>query len=80
MEKTALKDLIYGGISELIRNNKLYRRSPVSDDYSHFTEEGSVAVKKFIQSMAVLIYLAEEKDLDERAKDIVIRGLKGETL
>jgi hypothetical protein len=80
MEKIALKDLLYGGISELIRNNKLYRRSPISDDYSHFTDEGGVAVKEFIQAMAILIYIAEEKELDERAKDMVIKGLKGETL
>ncbi len=80
MEKAALKDILYGGVSELIRNSKYYRHSPIGQDYCRFTEEGEVALKQFMQSMSVLLYVAEEKDLDKRAKDMVIRGLKGETL
>ena len=80
MEKSALKDVLYGGLTELIRNDKSYRHSPIGQDYCRFTESGEVALKEFMQSMAVLIYIAEEKDLDKRAKDMVIKGLKGETL
>jgi hypothetical protein len=80
MEKDALKDILYGGVSELIRNSKSYRHSPIGQDYCKFTESGEVALKEFMQQMALLIYVAEEKELDKRAKDMVIRGLKGETL
>jgi len=78
MEKAALKDLLYGGLSELIRNSKSYRHSSISNNYSQFTESGEEALKEFMQQMAILIYLAEEKDLDTRAKEMVIKGLKGE--
>jgi len=78
MEKSALKDVLYGGVSELIHNSKYYRYSPIGQDYCRFTEEGEVALKQFMQSMSVLIYATEEKDLDQRAKDMVIKGLKGE--
>ena len=79
MEKAALKDLLYGGVTELIRNDKMYRRSPISDHYSKFTESGEQALKEFIQSMAIIIYETEEADLEKRAKDRVIKELKGET-
>ena len=80
MEKAALKDILYGGVSELLRNDKCYRHSPIGQDYCRFTETGEAALKEFMQQMAILVYASEEKDLDKRAKDMVIRGLKGETL
>ena len=80
MEKAALKDLLYGGISELIRNPAAYRHSPISNDYSQFTELGQTALKEFMQHMAIIIYKSEEADLHNRAKDRVIKELKGETL
>lgn len=80
MEKAALKDVLYGGLSELIHNDKSYRYRPIGQDYCKFTESGQSALIDFISQMAVLIYVAEEKELDKRAKDMVIKGLKGETL
>jgi hypothetical protein len=79
MEKSALKDLLYGGISELIRNPKAYRHSSVSNDYSQFTELGQAALNEFMQQLAIIIYKSEEADLEKRAKDRVIKELKGET-
>ena len=80
MEKTALKDILYGGLSELIRNDKSYRHSPIGQDYCKFTESGELALTEFMRQMALLIYVAEEKELDKRAKDLVIKGLKGENV
>ena len=78
MDKQAIKELMYGGIKELMNNRHYYYRSSVSKDYSYFTTEGQQAVKSFILDMARYISEAEDKELDQRAKDMVMRELKGE--
>lgn len=80
MEKIAIKDLLYGGVNELIHNNKFYRHSPIGYDYCRFTEEGEVALKEFMRAMAILTHAAEEESLDRRAKEMVLKGLKGEKI
>jgi hypothetical protein len=78
MDRAVLKDILYGGINELIHNDKSYRHSSISNDYCRFTESGEAALKEFVQQMSILIYAAEEAALDKRAKDKVIKELKGE--
>lgn len=78
MDKNAIKDLIYGGVNELIHNDKYYRHSPVGADYCRFTDVGEVALKEFMSHMAVILRRAEDESLDRRAKDLVLKGLKGE--
>jgi hypothetical protein len=80
MDKSAVKDLIYGGINELIHNDKYYRHSYVGPEYCRFTDAGEVALKEFMAHMAVNMRKAEEADLDRRAKEMVIKGLKGESV
>lgn len=76
MDKQAIKELMYGGIKELMNNRKYYYKSSVSRDYSQFTETGKEAVQEFILDMARYISDAEEIDLDQRAKDMVMKELK----
>lgn len=80
MDKDAVKNLMFGGICELVRDRRYYYHSRVGPEYCHFTEEGDKAVKTFITQMAVNIYKADEADLDRRAKEMVIKGLKGESV
>lgn len=79
MDKQAIKDLIYGGLTELVNNNAFYYTSSVGFEYNKFTEEGERALKDFISVMAVKMKEAETASLNKRAKDMVLRGLKGET-
>lgn len=76
MEKQAIKDLMYGGICEMMHNRKYYYRSSVGSGYSHWTEEGKVAMEKFVRDMTQYIWDAEESELDKRAKDMVLKELK----
>jgi len=76
MEKTAIKDLIYGGIEEIVRNDRYYYRSSAGENYSHFTEDGKAAISEFMNVMAYKIRSAEEADLDRRAKNMVLKELK----
>jgi hypothetical protein len=78
MDKAAVKDLIYGGVNELIHNGKYYYHSSVGPEYCHFTDVGKVAISEFMNQMAITMYKVDAAELDKRAKDMVINGLKGE--
>jgi hypothetical protein len=78
MDKAALKDLIYGGVNELIHNGKYYYHSSVGPEYCRFTDAGKVALDEFMTQMAITMYKVDAAELDKRAKDMVINGLKGE--
>lgn len=78
MDKQAVKDLIYGGLTELLNNKSFYYTSSIGSEYNKFTEEGEQALKEFMSIMAVKIKQAEHASLDKRAKDMVMKTLKGE--
>lgn len=75
MEKQALKDLMYGGINELMKNRKYYYRSSIKG-YDHWTDEGIVALNTFMKDITMYMWEAEDADLDKRAKDIMLAELK----
>ena len=76
MEKAAIKDLMYGGINELMRDSKYYYRSSVGVEYSHWTDAGKMAMEDFVKEMTQYIWEAEEKALDKRAQQMVLDTLK----
>jgi hypothetical protein len=76
MRKTAVKDLMFGGVMELSRNSRYYYHSTVGKTYCYWTEEGKQALTEFMQEMAPMMRVAEEQDLDERAKEMVLKELK----
>lgn len=76
MEKQAIKDLMYGGVNEMMQNRRYYYRSSVGKDYSHWTDEGKLAMEQFMRDMTQYIVEAEEKALDNRAKELVLKELK----
>ena len=76
MQRPAIKDIVYGGLLEIMRNRQYYYHSGIGSSYSHFTEEGQVAVQEFISVVAAKMMEAEHAELDARAKEQVINGLK----
>jgi hypothetical protein len=76
MEKAAVKDLIYGGLEEIINNRKYYYASDVAFGYNHFTAEGRQSICEFMELMAYKIRESEQDDLNSRAKQQVIDQLK----
>lgn len=77
MEKQAIKELMYGGLKEIMNNNRYYYKSSVGKEYSNFTESGKEVVQEFVQDLAGYITAAENAELDQRAKDMVFKELKG---
>jgi hypothetical protein len=80
MEKQAIKDVMFGGLSEIMKNRKYYYFSSVGVNYCHFTEEGQQALREYMTLMGAKLCEAEEAELNQRAKNLVIKGLKGETV
>lgn len=76
MEKGAIKDLVYGGVEEILNNNRYYYHSSVGAGYSHFTEAGKQAMNEYMELMAWKIKEANEADLERRAKEQVMAALK----
>jgi hypothetical protein len=80
MKKFQAKDLLYGGLLELLQNRENFYHSTVGSSYNYFTDQGVEALKEFTKEMATIILRAEEESLNERAKDLMIKGLKGEKI
>ena len=78
MDKQSLKEFTYGGVLELMRNRKYYHHSIVGVAYSHWTEDGKNALAEYMNLIGYKMLEAEEAELRERAKKMVIDGLKGE--
>jgi len=77
MDKTAIKHMMYGGIKELMADRRYYYNSGIGRQYSHWTDEGKLAISEFVSDITTYIIDAENKELDQRAKDIVLKELKG---
>ena len=78
MDKQALKNLLYGSIAELAKDSKYYNNSPFGGKYCYYTEAGEKAVMEILQIWTAKILEEEQQLLDKRAKDLVLKGLKGE--
>lgn len=79
MQKSAIKDLVYGGLEEILNNRSYYYNSSVGANYSHLTDNGKEAVIEFIDLMSYKIIEANEADLNHRAKEQVLKELKGQS-
>jgi hypothetical protein len=80
LEKNAVKELVYGGLLELASNRDYYYNSRIGSEYNHFTDKGKIAIEEYLNIMISIMLKAEEASLNKRAKDLVINGLKGETV
>jgi hypothetical protein len=78
MDTDSIKELMFGSIKELSHNRKYYYHSTIGINYSHWTDEGIAALTDFMSIMAHKIHEAEAAELNKRAKELVINGLKGE--
>jgi hypothetical protein len=67
---------IYAGLFEIIKDKKCYYYSSVGRDYCHLTDEGKVAVAKWLEMMAFEMLELEEQELDARAKKLMWEELK----
>lgn len=80
MDKQAVKDLMFGGICELMQDRKYYYHSSIGQGYSHWTDDGKAALLEYMNLIGWKLKEAEEAALNTRAKALILKGLKGETV
>jgi hypothetical protein len=78
MDRNAIKDFIYGGLSEIMNNRQYFYKSTIGQGYSHFTEEGEKALVEYMNLVSWKMIEAENDELNARSKEIVMKTLKGE--
>ena len=79
MDRSAIKDFMYGGLMELIRNRKYYYHSAVGAGYSHLTDEGKTALAEYMNMVSWKMLEAEEAEIRSKAKEMTLSVLKGES-
>lgn len=77
MDKNSLKDIMWGGISELMNNRDYYRRSTVDPKYSEWYPRGKEALIEFVDFLTPMIDEAHRIELKNEAKRITLDTLKG---
>jgi hypothetical protein len=78
MDRGAIKDFIYGGLSEIMNNRQYFYKSAVGQGYSYFTDEGEKALVEYMNLVSWKMIEAENNELNARSKEIVMKTLKGE--
>jgi hypothetical protein len=75
MERRALKDMLYGGIEEMIQNNRYYYHSSIGSNYSHFTDEGKKNLAEFLDMVAFEMKKCRDAEDEQRSRELVIKEL-----
>ena len=71
-----LKRQVYAGLMEIIKDKQYYYRSGVDSNFNRLTDEGREAVAKYLAIMAPHMIRELEQELDQRAKQMVLKELE----
>lgn len=74
--KTPLEKHLYSGLMDILRDREFYYQSGINRDYSKLTDVGKEAVLEYISILAPYMLEREQTELDNRAKKLIIDGLK----
>ena len=70
------KDMVYGALSELVKNRTVWHESSVSPEYSHLTEDGKDAIVHVIEEMFRGLQIIHQAEIKEEAKQQTLNALK----
>ncbi len=70
------KDIIYGALLELSRNQQVWHESTVSPEYSHLTDEGKEAIIHVVEDMFRGLQVIHSQEVKEEAKRQTLESLK----
>lgn len=78
MHRAIIARQLVGGIVEMMNDPKLFRKSEIGrkHEYSNWTEVGRTALTEFIEEYSKKLLVAEERDLDARAREMTFQALK----
>jgi len=75
MKKEAAKDLLYGGLLEIMQTREFYYNSGMRGSYSYFTDIGKEAVAEYLDAMANIMLASADAYIDQQSKDLIMKGL-----
>ena len=70
------KDMIYGSLMELVKNQRVWHESTVSPEYSHLTEDGKDAIIHVVEEMFRGMQTIQRQEIKEEAKKQTLESLK----
>ncbi len=70
------KDMVYGALSELVKNRSVWHESTVSPEYSHLTEDGKDAIIHVVEEMFRGLQVIHQQEIKEEAKRQTLEALK----
>jgi len=70
------KDMVYGALSELVKNKQVWHQSTVAPEYSHLTEDGKDAIVHVVEEMFRGLQIIHEAEIKEEAKRQTLEALK----
>ena len=70
------KDMVYGALSELVKNRTVWHESTVSPEYSHLTEDGKDAIIHVVEEMFRGLQIIHNQEIKEEAKRQTLESLK----
>ncbi len=70
------KDMVYGALSELVKNKSVWHESTVSPEYSHLTEDGKDAIIHVVEEMFRGLQVIHQQEVKEEAKRQTLEALK----
>ncbi len=76
LRRSMNKDIIYGALLELSRNQRVWHESTVSPEYSHLTDEGKEAIIHVVEDMFRGLQIIHNQEVKEEAKRQTLESLK----
>ncbi len=70
------KDMLYGAMLELAKNQRVWHESTVSAEYSHLTEDGKDAIIHVVEEMFRGLQTINKEEIKEEAKRQTLEALK----
>ncbi len=70
------KDMIYGSLMELVKNQRVWHESSVSPEYSHLTDDGKDAIIHVVEELFRGMQSIHNQEVKEEAKRQTLAALK----
>jgi hypothetical protein len=76
IKRSMHKDMTYGALMELVKNQRVWHESSVSPEYSHLTEDGKDAIIHVVEEMFRGMQTIQRQEIKEEAKKQTMDALR----
>ena len=79
MNKELVKDFVYGGLLEVVKNPRNFNYFGQMD-YSKMTPDGIKSLESILPIIASMMLKAEHNELEVKAKELTLKALKDQNV